>query len=236
MSLSLALPNTENKWRLRFQSDDDEENEENEGTEGTSGTNLVENVGDSTFTTALGLLLKASDKVDIRFDAGIKFYTPVDPFTRFRVRRSFKFEKVELRFTETLEWRDSEGKSAENKFQFEYPFTANYFFRSGTRATYWDVNSYWSGSQSFTFFNQRSQKSVIAYSIGISGQNEDDLHLRKKDQVNEYWIETSYRKNFYQNWLFYQIKPGISYPREFDFDPLPRIEFKVEAVYGYGKL
>ncbi len=230
-SLYLALPNTKNKWFLSLESDDSGNQEASQ-----EANNLVNDENDSTLTTALGRKLKSNELVDIRFSAGIKFRTPIDPFAHIRGRRTFKFENVELRFTETLGWQDSYGKFAENNFVFEYPLTLKYFFRSGSTLTYWDVHTYWTGSQTLTLYRQLDKKSLIAYTIGINGQNEDTLHTRKKDQVNQYWIELRYRKNFYQNWLFYQITPGITWPREFEFEALPRIEFKLEAVYGYGEI
>lgn len=227
MSLSLALPNTENKWRLNFQSD-----EELDGEQSTQINATGSNEGTSSFITSLGRILKTDEFVDIRFDAGIKFRTPVDPFTRLKARRSFQFEHIEVRLTETFQWRDTEGNTASTLIETEYPFSSNYFFRSRSELIYWDINSFWSMSQSFTLFNQLGPKSIIAYAIGIQGQDEDELHQRSKHQVNEYWIEARYRKNFYQDWLFYQITPGLTHPREYNFESLPRLELKLEAVFG----
>lgn len=227
MSLSLALPNTENKWRLNFQSD-----EELDGEQSTRINATGSNEGTSSFITSLERILKTDKYLDIRFDAGIKFRTPVDPFTRLKARRSFQFEHIEARLTETFQWRDTEGNTASTLLEMEYPFSSNYFFRSRSELIYWDIDSYWSLSQSFTFFNQLGPKSVIAYAIGVQGQNEDEFHERRKHQINEYWIEARYRKNFYQDWLFYQVTPGLTHPREYDFETLPRLELKLEAVFG----
>lgn len=226
MSLLLALPNTQNRWRIRFQSDDNDEDNSN------SDTNLIDSVNKTTYSTAVSGILRESKLVDIRADAGIKFRTPIDPFTKLRIRRSFLLEKTELRLSEIFQWRDSQGKTATSALEVEYPFTLKYFFRSRSEAVYWDIDSYWSGSQSFTFYHQRSAKSVIAYAIGLDAQDEDELHTRKKDQVNDYWVEVRYRKNFYQDWLFYQISPGLIRPREFEFQTLPRLELKLEVLYG----
>lgn len=227
MSLSLALPNTENKWRLNFQSDEELDGEQSSRINATGGGE-----GTSSFITSLGRILRTDEFVDIRFDAGIKFRTPVDPFTRLKARRSFQFERIEVRLTETFQWRDTEGNTASTLLETEYPLSSNYFFRSRSEIIYWDIDSFWSMSQSFTLFNQLGPKSIIAYAIGVQGQDEDEFHQRNKHQVNEYWIEARYRKNFYQDWLFYQITPGLTRPREYDFETLPRLELKLEAVFG----
>ncbi len=228
VNLSLALPNTKDRLRLRFQSNDEEDDEEEDNID----TSLTDSLTETTFATALGLIVLANESLDIRADLGVKFRTPLDPFSRLRLRRSFRIKNIEMRFTETFEWRDSRGKTADSRLEIEYPLNQELFFRTRTDATYWDIDSYWSGSQSLTLYDQLNTKSAIAYSIGISGQNEDELHLRKKDQVNNYWIEFRYRKNFYKNWLFYQITPGVDHPRDFEFSALPRIEFRLEALYG----
>jgi hypothetical protein len=233
INLSLALPNTKNRWRLQFQSNDDENEEANSGSNSTNKNNSNNDVKDNSFTTALGITLKKSKLVDIRTNIGVKFDTPLDPFARLRLRRSLVLKNTELRLTETFEWLDSIGKNATTQFEIEYPISKNYFFRSKSNATYWDIDSYWSAAQSFTLYDQLSPVSLIAYAVGISAQNEDDLHIRKKDQVNNYWIETRYRKMFYKDWLFYQISPGLVHPREYEFETLPRIELKLEAVYGH---
>jgi len=227
MSLLLSLPNTQNRWRIRFQSDDELESEEK-----NNQTNLIEDTGDTTYSTAISRILRASDLIDIRADAGIKFRTPIDPFTKLRIRRSFLFDKTEIRLTETFQWRDSQGKTASSALDLEYPIALNYFFRSHSEIIYWDINSFWSGSQSLTIYDQLDSKSVIAYAIGVGGQNEDEFHTRKKDQVNDYWVELRYRKNFYKDWLFYQVSPGLIRPRDFDFETLPRLELKLEVLYG----
>ncbi len=233
MSLSLALPNTKRHWRLRFQSDD--ESFEDHDSSLIQQNNLAESITSTSFTTALGLMLETSELINIQFDAGIRFRTPIDPFTRFRARRTFHWHDLKFRVAETLQWRKSYGNTAETQVEFETPiFQSKYLYRTTTQITYWDINSYLSASQSFTFYQPLTDKSAIAYTFGVAGQNEDELHLKKKDQLNSYWIETRYRKNFYSNWLFYQITPGITRERDYDFRNSPRIEFKIEAVYGYG--
>jgi len=228
VSLSLALPNTQNRWRIRFQSNDDIDSSEGNN----SDTNLIDSLNETTYSTAISGIIKASELVNIRLDAGIKFRTPIDPFTNLRFRRSFLFGKTELNLTEILQWRDSEGKTAGSALKIKYPFTINYSFLSNSEVVYWDVDSYWSQSQSFSLYQQLDQRSIIAYSVGVRAQDEDSLHLRKKDQVNEYWVELNYRKNFYQDWLFYQVSPGLVRPRDFDFETLPRLELKLEVLYG----
>jgi len=229
LNLSLPLSNSKRKLRLLLQSNDDEtQRQENTNI----NPNLIENSTETSFSSALGLQVLDSRKFDIRADAGIKFYTPIDPFSKIRMRRSFQFSTAELRFTETLEWRDSEGTSSTLRMEIEYPFKTSYFFRSSSSIIYWDIDSYWAGSQSFTLYDQLDEKSVIAYIIGIQGQNENETHDKKIDIVNYYWIETRYRKNFYKDWLFYEISPGFIYPRTYDFDALPKLELKLEAVYG----
>lgn len=229
LNLSLPLSNTKKKLRLLLQSNDDETQlQENTNI----NANLIESSTETSFSSALGLQLLAQKKIDIRADAGIKFYTPIDPFSKIRIRRSFLFNTVELRLTETLQWRDSEGNSSNLLMEIEYPFRSNYFFRSYSALTYWDIDSYWAGSQSFTLYDQLNEKTIVAYNIGIQGQNENETHDKKINIVNYYWIETRYRKNFYKDWLFYEISPGFIYPRTYDFDALPKLELKLEAVYG----
>lgn len=229
LNLSLPLSNTKKKLRLLLESNDDENQlQENPNV----NSNLAGNTTEESFSSALGLQILADAKFDIRGDVGIKFYTPIDPFTKIRVRRTFKMDTVEMRLTETLQWRDSEGNSSDLKMEMEYPFRSSYFFRSYSNLTYWDVDSYWAASQSFTLYDQLNEKTVIAYSIGIQGQNENETHDKKIDIVNYYWIETRYRKNFYKDWLFYEVTPGFIYPREYDFDALAKLELKLEAVFG----
>ena len=67
--------------------------------------------------------------------------------------------------------------------------------------------------------------------MGVRGITAQDSLLTIVD-TDEYWVEVRYRKNFYKNWLFYQVTPGLTRPREFDFETLPRLELKLEAVYG----
>jgi|GEM_PF-4461107 len=232
LNLSLSLPNTENRMRLRFQSNDELDTEDDNNV----SNNLNESVNNTTFSSALGLILLANEKIDIRADIGVKLRNPLDTFSQLRFRKSFQFDDSELRVTETLEWRKSQGKTAETLLEFEYPFNEEYFFRSRSEATYADKKSFWLKSQSLTLYDKLSTNSAIAYSIGATGQNEDTLHTKKKDQVNDYWIETRYRKTFYKNWLSYEITPGLSHPRELEFKSTPRIEFRLEALYGVSNL
>lgn len=232
LNLSLALPNTQQRLKLRLQSISDNELADETNEESPGESNIIDSVAKNSFSTALGIVLLANKYADIQSDIGVKLRTPPNPFSKLRIRRSFHFYAWELRLTETFLWQKSDGKSATSRMNIEYPINEKYFFRTSTRLTYWDEDSYISALQAFTIFEQKSPLSVIAYSIGANGQNENDTHDLKHSQVNNYWAELRYRKNFYKDWLFYETNPGLIFPKSNDYHLQPRLTVKLEAIYG----
>lgn len=225
-STRLVLPRTQEKLSFLLQSLEEDLTIDST----TPGTNtnfrpLEEEKKQSFFS---GLRLRGLQKKEwsINTDAGIKLVWPPDPFARLRLRRSFFWEPWELRLTENVFWFESEGWWQVAAVELERPFKNRNLLKFGNFGTRRDDVGHWEFNHFIGWFHQSSSKEALSYSAGITATEEPAYGL------SSYYLSFAYRRNLGEDWIFLDISPVGSWPREENFVFVPSLRIKIEAIFG----
>jgi hypothetical protein len=224
----LVLPRTQNRLNFLLQSLDDE-NQNEDPLNPTSRTDAnPRNQEEKKQNFFAGLRLKNTETKtwSVNTDAGIKLIWPPDPFARFRVRRSFFMSAWELRLTENVNWFESQGWWQTANIDLERPLPPKNLLKFGNTGTRRDSIGYWEFNQAVTWFHQSSKKDAFGYAVGLTSAEEPAY------AVTSYYISTSYRRNILEDWMFFDINPVGSWPREEHFTFVPSVKIKFEMVFG----
>lgn len=160
---------------------------------------------------------------------GIKFELPVDPYVRVRYRYTLSIRStVQVRFTETARWRDSNGWKETSQVDFEKLFFKSLLFRWSNSAVFKDSARNFDWGSSFGLQHQLSSKNALAYDASISGVTQPDT------QLVLYRIGVRFRRNFYREYLFFEIEPENAWPRnEYGkYDAKTAVTFRIEVQFG----
>lgn len=218
----LDLPNTEQRLQLLLEGEPDDEPTRFHD----ARDNPLRIAQDTTYSAAVRSNLRRTEAWSISTDAGVKFRTPLDPFARLRVRRSFLAGEWVLRATQTLFWFDSDGTGAGTLLEVERPLTKPLFFRSGSQAVWYKRKDAFDVRQSLQWFHVLSRRRGLIYEASVFGSTEP--HMR----ADTYLLNLRYRQLVYRDWLFVEVTPQIVYERENHFDPHHVVTVTLEATFG----
>ena len=147
--------------------------------------------------------------IDMFLGAGIRLKLPVEPFARSRVQYSHRLTGVTLvRFAETVFWKDSEGFGETSEIELSRQFGPKTLLRWANAGTVTEESAGLEWATELSLLRELSPWSAITFLGGLSG------HTRPTLLVDIYRISTLYRRNFLRTWLFFELEPEVSFPRD----------------------
>ena len=225
-SLRLVFPRLEKKLALVVKDISDSFKQE-DGDEGQS------DLSDATKETGLGTYLHwfTAEERNFRLnnDAGVRFISPLDPFVRMRLRKSwYPSMDFELRLTGNIFWFKSKGFGHRWRFEADRKVSEKYLFRFDNQASWVQRDGFFNFSHGPVIFHKINSKNVISYGSAVESTSHSV-------EVQNYKAYVGYRSQFYQDWLYIEIQPEVNYPREREFRLTPILHFKIETVFGRFK-
>ncbi len=159
--------------------------------------------------------------------AGVKIKAPPDPFLRFRAIRRADYGRWQSRWSTTLAQFLNEGFVARTELNWDRPLGERFVFRAGTRADWEDEDDTLDLRERFTLFHRITPDNRMAYDAEVRADDEPEW------QVDRFLVQLRYRNRFYKEWLFFELRPRLSWPRDNDFGPRWSVLMQFEAVFGY---
>jgi len=198
ISFSVELPGMEDRLRLTFESDEDEQLRDI-----APGNNPV-------VANSLGFQLDVAENARSKFNISVSF----SPRVRLRYRYTYPvYETMMLRLTQELQ-REKEINSSRTLIDFEKLFKNQLFFRSSTEGKISEEYDGVDWLQAFVLYQRINKKTSLSYETSVHGITEP-LAI-----ALNYRVGVRFRKNFHRKWLFYEIAPEMSWPVSFDEDRL----------------
>jgi hypothetical protein len=218
ISIKLVLPNTNEHFKLLFQSlDDDEDERENDP------INTVDNVE---YSTALRYVFQETDRWKVNFDTGIRWGIPSDPFSRLRFRRYAYFDDFRVKATQSFLWSGNDGFGEESKIELNQPLNIDRLIRYSAGAEYSLNDDYFDLDYGVTLFHELNSSEILAYYYRAAGDTINNMTF------NNYGIGLRYRRKIYQDWMFVEVNPELETQVENEYDITPVIMFRFEALIG----
>jgi hypothetical protein len=194
LNISVELPGTEDKLRLTYENNEDENIQDI-----APGTNANQ-------TGSLGLQLKVLENIRSKITVSVSF----SPSLRLRYRYTYPdFKDLTIRFTQELE-RDKATNSGRTLIEVEKPFEQRLLFRSSTQGQVSEAFDGVDWLQAFVLYRRIDKKTSMSYEASINGITQPYTI------ATDYGLSMRLRKNFHRKWLFYEIAPAIDWPITLD--------------------
>lgn len=203
----LDLPGSKRRWKLLFESDPDEFSDLETQTRSTPTANrqFTDTEGS---TSALRFVVDEKSKWKKDLDIGVRGSTPLDPFARYQLRRNFKLEDDwTLYFKESVYIFNSDGWGQKTTFSFEKLITEDYLWRNRIETKFKDEENKLQTAFVMSTLHVLDDWRAIDYAVGVIVSN------RPVSQTTTYFINTTYRKRLYKDWLFFDIRPELAFSR-----------------------
>ncbi len=166
----------------------------------------------------------------LHFGAGMKAEIPLAPYIRTHYRHVFPITIAsQARFTGNIIWQRTVGWKQSAQVDVEKLFSRTKLLRWSNSVAFEDPAIDYGWGSSIGFQHQLSKRNALSYSVSMSGYGDNGI------EISSYRTGVRFRRNFYKDWLFYEIEPENSWPRnEYGkYLPVAAITFRLEAQFGH---
>lgn len=161
--------------------------------------------------TELRYQLVRSPETNLFLGAGFDLTIPPQFFLRARYQRLYRLSPLYLfHFGETFFVKNPDGFGETTEFAIERSLGPKTLLREANSATVsQEIGAIEWGSE-LSLLHELSPRSALTVTSGIYGNTGID------DWITNYRVQLLYRRNFLRSWLFYELEPQITWPRQDD--------------------
>ncbi|MSR11123.1 MAG: hypothetical protein EXR84_04895 [Gammaproteobacteria bacterium] len=215
---SLDLPRTSERWKLIFESDNNELN------------SLLDTVlGEEKSSGAIGgfrYLQDLGDEWEITHDIGLRGRLPVDPYYRFRARFQQPLGDIwSLGISQKIWYYRTDGWGYNTDVMFSRPLASGMVLDVSSEVKYQQHRKQTEFAQAVSLHETLGDLETLSYTIGLLGFS------KPNPRINDYYIETRYRRAIRENWLFLEAAPQIIVSRSENWRPEPRLIINLELLF-----
>lgn len=231
LKLKLDLPGSKKRWKLLFESDPEEFNDLETQTRTTPPTKrqFTDTEGS---TGALRFVVDETSRWKKDLDIGVRGSTPLDPFARYQLRRSEQLASGwTVQFKESMYFFNQDGWGQKTVFNIERPISEHYLWRNRIEAKYSDDDNLLETAFVVSTVHVLDDWHAIDYAVGVLAAN------RPVSQTTVYFINTTFRKRLYKDWLFFDIRPELAFSRSYKTPVLGvtrKYGFKADPSLTFG--
>lgn len=220
----LDLPNTEKKFKLIFSSDaEKEESLEERVSNDASGERIKAN---DSFAGVEYKPDSEESKWDKSLTGGIKLRSPLLPFVKYDLDNKWRLSELwTSEFEQTFWYLDDEGFGETSELKFTRPITESYRLKISSEVEFRDRDNTFYYDIILSTIHRLNPVSSIEYYVGSLGESQPT------NQITRHVLGANYRKLLHEDWLFLNIEPGLSFPREENWKPQPSFSLELQIYF-----
>lgn len=228
-NLRLDLPILKERFQLLIAGDPEEDEEAFRAISGRQGERPDLISRDDDVSASLRYFLVDTLQRNISLRSGIRWRDSMPTlFLEPRYRRTVPLDSWLFRFTQRVIGYTDGRTGIRTSFDLERKLTEKFFFRSSADGEWASDEDGYFYSAGVSLFQSFSARRVMIYGLGASFQT------RPHNRLEEIALSVRYRQRILRDWLFYEIIPQVSFPREErDFEATPGILLRLEMLFGH---
>lgn len=160
-------------------------------------------------------------------DAGVSIAIPPRLNLRTRLRNNFYLGSFAHRFAESLSYTTDEiGLEEETNLQSDLRLSDILLFRFNNIKTWNLQNEIFTTSHGPSLIQSLGNKEAMSYNFSINNEV-----IEKVFFTSSYTFSVNYRKNVYNEWIYFDFIPGIDFPKKWSFRRTPFINTRLEVLF-----
>lgn len=155
-------------------------------------------------------------------------------YAKARYSKDFKFEKWLIQPTQQFKYSLESDWSEETNIYFDRTLEKNSIFRTTLhRKTEAHVDGF-NYAAAFSYYLTLSKRKGFSVSQQFWGNSKYvcDEHPEQYNGISDYSTIASWRQNIFRKWIAYEVQPGVSFHRQYDYDPNYILKFYVDFYFG----
>lgn len=161
-------------------------------------------------------------------DIGVTAAIPPRLTVRARVRKNLVTGTFIHRFVEQFTYRtDESGLVEETRVESDHIFNSDLIFRF-QNIVQWEIqNENFDTNHGPTLLQRVTQNDAFNYGLGLQTLVTEGIWY-----VNNYKVSVNYRRNVYKQFVYFDLTPGIDFPKQWSFRRTPFIFTQIEFLFG----
>lgn len=211
---NIKLPRASRKLRLIIAGENEEELQSSADRD-TTTTVTGEKSTDEKSTVGLRYTLYKTLRAKLHFGGGVSNIVPLEYYGRVSYRRLIHIgRKNIIRLKQSGFWDSVDGYGETSRLDLERAFAHEITGRLSLSGTYYDsdpdteINRGLNWAVETSFFKHLTTKTAVAFDLGTYGVT------RPASEITNYKIAGRIRTNPLRPWLFLEIDPAVTFPRD----------------------
>lgn len=160
-------------------------------------------------STKVSLQYKAKEAQRYRIDYRLGLRSSLKARASVRYRYQLPVgESLNHRFVETLYFIDGEGFGSRSRYELDYLVNKNQLLRWSNTARFAEKTDGVEWHSQLLLGERHDDKAALSWFTWVNGET------RPKEWTKSYGLGIRYRRNFYRDWLFYELEPAYAWKRE----------------------
>jgi len=204
------LPNFSSRWDAFFgRVDEDAYVSDTETIEESRFRRGISDNNESEWLLGLGYRNRSASGDGWDYSVGIRLRTPPRPYVKARYQKHFQLQpRLDLTFRQTVFWRDGTGYGTTSYVDSSQELGRADIFRYELIGTLSEATEELSWYGGHTWYHQLGHRKGLALRTFLRGDTGSAVTL------HEYGFELIYRRQVARDWLFLNIGPTLTWPRE----------------------
>lgn len=161
-------------------------------------------------------------------DMGVSAAIPPRLITRARVRKSFVTGTLINRFAEEVTHiTDESGLVEETELLSDHVFNSKWVFRFVNLKEWKVLKKDFRTNHGPTLLHQLTENDAFNYGFTMQTTIDNGIWY-----TNNYRLAANYRRNLYRQWIYFDVIPGLDFPKGWSFRRTPFINFQIEILFG----
>lgn len=229
--INLKLPHLEDRFKYDYYQDDNDKDKEKEKKKRHFMSDAEKRQRSLiSEQNELELLKKDTLKTGWIFnsDIGVSAAIPPKLVTRARLRKSFVTGTLINRFVEQLTYiTDESGLTNETGLNSDHIYNQDLIFRLVNEIRWTILKKDFTTNHGPTFLHRLTENDAFNYGLTMQTVVEGGAWY-----TTNYRASINYRRNLYKQWAYFDVIPGIDFPKEWSFRRTPFITFQIELLFG----
>ncbi len=213
-------------------------------------------VDDITLDNAKNILRDDSEDDRSAPDIGVHYFSPktygieskyslglsgIYPFVKARYNLSFKINEWLIDPVQVFKYSTDDEFEEETNIYFDKQFKESSLFRIQLhRKTQTEIDGmdyglslqyYWSPKKdtglrlSQTFWGNTKYQYIV-------DKNVEPPQTKNYSGINNYFTSFSWRENIWRKWFYYEVRPGVNFEKQYDYEPNYTIRLFLDFYFG----
>jgi hypothetical protein len=168
--------------------------------------------------------------IETKLSTGVEFRSEIVLFGRFRITKNFVLTpRQKITFIHDVFDDTTDNKGQLGILNYDYSFNNKLMLRFLNEENYRDINNTFRTTHGLSLYHRLSDRNFLSYNYRAESINPEG---QSTFFLNTHVLNVNFRRRLYREHLYYELGPGMIFPKTEGFEGLLAFMFRLELIFG----